>query len=130
MSPLVTPLVSPRTIWFAFSYATMLSRRKTRRNVPSTSARYFLVQLSATAIYFLLLICDQMSRDDACTMVPISAPFAPPLAAYPTKKALTCTLQSERIGQDFSLHVPPVAAGLFIAHESGCVNRQFARRGT
>ena len=24
MSPLVTPLVSPRTIWFAFSYATMI----------------------------------------------------------------------------------------------------------
>src|ERR1700732_1765165 len=26
---------------------------------------------------------DQMSRDDACTMVPVLAPFAPPLAGVP-----------------------------------------------
>src|SRR6266550_3381831 len=67
--------------------------------------------------YFLLLICDQMSRDDAFTMVPTSAPLHLLWRTYPRKKVLTCTLQSERIGQDFSLHVPPVAAGLFIAHE-------------
>src|SRR4030081_611555 len=67
------PALKPLPPAPATANATKLSPRKTRRNVPSTSARYFLVQLSATAIYFLLLICDQMSRDDACTMVPISA---------------------------------------------------------
>src|ERR1700694_6302476 len=49
----------------ATAKATKLSPRKTRTNVPSASARYFLVQLSLTAIYFLLLSFDQMSRDDA-----------------------------------------------------------------
>src|SRR5216683_5572386 len=94
----------------ATAKATKLSPRKTRTNVPSTSARYFLVQLSLTAIYLLLLSFDQISRDNAC--VDGLAPFAPPLADVPKKKVLTCTLRSERIGQDFSLHVPPVAAAL------------------
>src|SRR4029077_2911724 len=54
--------------------------------------------------YFLLLAVDQMSSDNACQMIPPLC--APPLANGYNKKVLTCTLQLERIGQDFSLQCP------------------------
>src|SRR6267143_6006012 len=54
--------------------------------------------------YFLLLAVDQMSSDNACQMIPPLC--APPFANRYNKKVLTCTLQLERIGQDFSLQCP------------------------
>src|SRR3984893_9765351 len=84
----------------ATAKATKLSPRKTRTNVPSTSARYFLVQLSLTAITSsssLLTKCRAMTADVGLDL----APFAPPLAGVYKKKVLTCTLHSERIGPDF-----------------------------
>src|SRR4029077_2140067 len=83
----------------ATAKATKLSPRKTRTNVPSTSARYFLVQLSDTAITssssLLINVARKRLPDDP-------APFVHLLwRTDTTKKALTCTLQLERIGQDF-----------------------------
>src|ERR1700736_4289665 len=121
------PALNPFPPAPATAKATKLSPRKTRTNVPSASARYFLVQLSDTAIYFLLPLfltkCRAMTPDVGLDL----APFTPPLAGVYKKKLLPCTLHSERIGQDFSLHVPPVAAALFITHEWRCVNLQSGR---
>src|SRR5712692_9148022 len=96
----------------ATAYATKVSPRKTRINVPSTSPRYFLVQPSDTAI-------DSSSLTNATAVDDGSLPgfhshFHLPRSAH-KQKALTCTLQLERRGQDFSFlcpagRCPPVIA--------------------
>src|SRR6266849_10939387 len=103
----------------ATAYATKLSPRKTRINVPSTSPRYFLVQPSDTAI-------DSSSLTNATSVDDGSLPGFPshfhlPRSAH-KQKALTCTLQLERRGQDFSFQCPAGRCPPVIAQRSKPVN--------
>src|SRR6202165_4271020 len=95
----------------ATAKATKLSPRKTRTNVPSTSARYFLVQLSATAIASSSSLFNRVSRLIEYLAMTPSGRFSPllHLLLAAIKKVLTCPLHLERIGQDFFLFffLPP-----------------------
>src|ERR1700674_601732 len=86
----------------ATAKATKLSPRKTRTNVPSASPRYFLVQLSDTAI-----LSSSLRLTKSRAMTPYEWLRSRCTSFWQAiKKALTCTLHLERIGQDFSLQCP------------------------
>src|SRR5207302_8524629 len=63
-------LKEPLPVGPATAHALKLSPRKTRTNVPIISAKYFLVQLSATAIDTLLQLNDRVRF----TAYPLASP--------------------------------------------------------
>src|SRR3989442_8844 len=105
----------------ATAYATKLSPRKTRMNVPSTSPRYFLVQPSDTAIDSSSL--TNATPLDNCSLSGFPSRFHLPRSAH-KQKALTCTLQLERRGQDFSFQCPAGRCARVIAQRRKHVNTQ------
>src|SRR5256885_9631606 len=120
------PALKPLPPAPATAKATKLSPRKTSTNVPSTSARYFLVQLSATAITSSSSSFDQISRDDAYRM---SSPFLHLLWGRMHEKSpnLHAPVGAHRSGLFPSVSRQSLA-GLFIPHDSDGVNRPLGRQ--